>query len=121
MATSRLAIDDAYLAKADAPKFADAFARIELHYFVNGGFLPEGHLLQKAQIDKIRSIPTTIVQGRYDVVCPITTAWELHKVFPEAKFVCRTFFCARGAQDADAPLFADCHPRRWTLCDRGRN
>ena len=38
-------------------------------------------------MDKIRHIPTTIVQGRYDVVCPFKTAWELHKRFPEAKFV----------------------------------
>ncbi|GAA5821210.1 hypothetical protein JCM11251_004514 [Rhodosporidiobolus azoricus] len=87
MATSRLSTDPEYLKKADEPGFADAFARIEAHYFVNGGFMPEGALLAKENIDKIRHIPTTIVQGRYDVVCPFKTAWDLHKVFPEAKFV----------------------------------
>ncbi|GAA5979531.1 hypothetical protein JCM11641_005424 [Rhodosporidiobolus odoratus] len=87
MATSRLNVNEDYLKKADEPGFADAFARIEAHYFVNGGFMPEGELLKKENIDKIRNIPTVIVQGRYDAVCPFKTAWDLHKVFPEAKFV----------------------------------
>lgn len=63
------------------------FARIESHYFVNGGFIEEGSLTKRENIDKIRHIPTVIVQGRYDVVCPMKTAWDLHKVFPEAEFV----------------------------------
>lgn len=46
----------------------------------------DGQLLSVSQIDKIRHIPAVIVQGRYDVVCPATTAWELHKVWPEAEF-----------------------------------
>ncbi|GAA5891301.1 hypothetical protein JCM6882_004650 [Rhodosporidiobolus microsporus] len=87
MATSRLQTDPDYLKKADEPGFADAFARIEAHYFVNAGFMPDGALLAKENIDRIRHIPTTIVQGRYDVVCPFKTAWDLHKAFPEAKFV----------------------------------
>ncbi|MEJ4112672.1 prolyl aminopeptidase [Corynebacterium kroppenstedtii] len=65
--------------------FALAFARIENHYFVNGGFMKEGQLLR--DVDKIRHIPAIIVQGRYDVVCPPITAWQLHKAWPEAKFV----------------------------------
>ncbi|BGP14413.1 hypothetical protein JCM10213v2_002361 [Rhodosporidiobolus nylandii] len=87
MATSRLYVSEDYLKRADDAGFADAFARIEAHYFVNGGFLPDGELLKRENVDKIRQIPTVIVQGRYDMVCPATTAWELHKVFPEAKFV----------------------------------
>ncbi|GAA5898837.1 uncharacterized protein JCM6883_003441 [Sporobolomyces salmoneus] len=87
MATSRIEIDEEYLKRADEPGFADAFARIECHYFINAGFFPQdGYLLLPSQIDKIRHIPTTIIQGRYDVVCPAKTAWDLHKVFPEAKF-----------------------------------
>lgn len=82
MATSRLVVDPEYIARAKEPHFADAFARIESHYFVNGGFMEEGSLLEKKNIDKIRNIPTTIIQGRYDMVCPMTTSWELHKVFP---------------------------------------
>ena len=56
MATSRLAVDPKYIAKADEPGFADAFARIESHYFVNEGFMPQGELLKKENIDKIRHV-----------------------------------------------------------------
>jgi len=66
--------------------FADAFARIECHYFVNKGFFErEDQLL--LNVDKIRHIPAVIVQGRYDVVCPMVSAWELHKVWSEAEFI----------------------------------
>ncbi len=68
------------------PHFALAFARIENHYFVNGGFFEtENQILDN--IDKIRHIPTVIVQGRYDVVCPMETAFELSQKFPEAEFI----------------------------------
>ncbi|KDO31662.1 proline iminopeptidase [Saprolegnia parasitica CBS 223.65] len=66
-------------------RFAEAFARIENHYFVNKGFLPTPNFLID-NVYKIRHIPTVIVQGRYDVVCPMETAWEFHKAFPEAEF-----------------------------------
>jgi proline iminopeptidase len=63
--------------------FAIAFARIECHYFVHGGFFErDNHIL--SNIDCIRRIPATIVQGRYDVVTPMKTAWELSKAWPEA-------------------------------------
>jgi proline iminopeptidase len=63
--------------------FALAVARIECHYFVNRGFLrSEAQLLE--DVARIRHIPGTIVQGRYDVVCPATTAWDLHRAWPEA-------------------------------------
>jgi proline iminopeptidase len=65
-------------------EFALAFALIENHYFVNKGFLEyENQLLDN--LDKIRHIPTVIVQGRYDVVCPPTTAYELHSRWPETE------------------------------------
>jgi proline iminopeptidase len=65
--------------------FAEAFARIECHYFINKGFIdPEDKLL--LNIDRIRKIPAVIVQGRYDVVCPMMSAWELHRAWPEAEF-----------------------------------
>jgi len=65
--------------------FALAVARIECHYFVNRGFLrSETQLLD--DVDRIRHIPTTIVQGRYDMVCPAASAWDLHRVWPEADF-----------------------------------
>ena len=64
---------------------AYALARIETHYFVNKLFMEEGALLKG--IDKIRDLPGIIIQGRYDMVCPITTANALHKAWPEAEYV----------------------------------
>ena len=69
------------------PRFALAFALIENHYFVNKGFLDHENQLIESGIDIIRNIPTTIVQGRYDIVCPMTTAWELSKNWPEANLI----------------------------------
>ncbi|PPR03315.1 hypothetical protein CVT26_007789 [Gymnopilus dilepis] len=83
MWTSKLYVDPAQVAHADDDKFANAFARIENHYFVNSGFMRDGQLLEVQEIDKIRHIPTIVVQGRYDVVCPATTAYALKKVWPE--------------------------------------
>ena len=65
--------------------FANAFARIECHYFVNGGFFEVDDQLLR-DIDRIRHIPATIVQGRYDVVTPMKSAWDLHRAWPEAAF-----------------------------------
>lgn len=81
--TSFLFQDLAHIASVGGDEFADAFARIECHYFVHGGFFRcEDQLLQ--DIDKIRHIPAVIVQGRYDVVCPLRSAWDLHRAWPEA-------------------------------------
>lgn len=60
-------------------------ARIEAHYFINSIFLPPNSLLEN--LERIRKIPAVIVQGRYDVVCPITTAHELHQAWPEAEYI----------------------------------
>lgn len=65
---------------------AVALARIEAHYFVNNAFLdPEDRLLRDAP--RLCGIPGVIVQGRYDMVCPATSAWELHKAWPESRLV----------------------------------
>ena len=72
------------------PKFALAFALIENHYFINKGFLSHEQQLIDG-IDIIRNIPATIIQGRYDVCTPLTTAWELHKNWPEAKLIITPF------------------------------
>ncbi|WP_374658290.1 prolyl aminopeptidase [Phenylobacterium sp.] len=65
--------------------FAIAFARIECHFFVNGGFFKEdGWILNN--IDKLRGIPGWIVQGRFDVVTPMESAWRLKNAWPEANF-----------------------------------
>ncbi len=60
-------------------------ARIEAHYFINGSFLREGQLLD--DVARLRAIPTTIVQGRYDMVCPIVSADDLTRAWPEAQYV----------------------------------
>lgn len=60
------------------------FARLECHYFMNGGFFREdGFLLKEKEIAKIRHIRTLIIQGRWDMVCPRKTAFDLAKVFGE--------------------------------------
>jgi proline iminopeptidase len=72
--------------KHGSTHYSLAFSRIENHYFTNKAFFPrDGYLLEKQNIDKIRHIPTVIVQGRYDVVCPIMTAYDLKQAFPEAE------------------------------------
>jgi proline iminopeptidase len=83
--TSKLIQSDDYLHHFGEPAVAEAFARIECHYFINGGFFDTDEWLLD-NVNKIRHIPTVIVQGRYDVVCPIISAWDLHRNFPEADF-----------------------------------
>ena len=85
MATSRMFPDPDYLEKAEDLDFAVAFARIECHYFINGIFVEDGHILNNC--DKIVNIPTTIIQGRYDMVCPTKSAWELHKALQNSNLV----------------------------------
>lgn len=68
---------------ADPDRFALAFAGIENHYFANGGFIDEGQLLRDAHL--LSDIPGVIVQGRYDVVCPARSAWDLHRAWPTAE------------------------------------
>jgi proline iminopeptidase len=84
-ATSFLQIDEANVAKWGQPEFAVAVARIECHYFVNHGFMRREDQLLRG-VRHIRHIPAVIVQGRYDVVCPMQTAWDLHCRWPEAEF-----------------------------------
>jgi proline iminopeptidase len=78
--------DPKLVAKTEAPRFAEAFARIECHYFVNHGFFEvDGQLLRDAH--RLANIPGVIVQGRYDVVCPAKSAWELHRAWPGSELV----------------------------------
>jgi len=84
-ATSFLRPDESQIAQWGQEEFAVAVARIECHYFVNRGFMRREDQLLRG-VDRIRHIPSVIVQGRYDVVCPIRTAWDLHKRWPEADF-----------------------------------
>ncbi|ATF19994.1 prolyl aminopeptidase [Phaeobacter gallaeciensis] len=64
--------------------YARAFARLENHYFINGGFLDyDGQIF--ANMSRISHIPGIIVQGRYDMICPPTSAWRLKELWPNAE------------------------------------
>lgn len=65
--------------------FATAFARIENHYFVNAGWFADEQLIRDA--GRVADIPGVLVQGRYDVVTPATTAWELSMAWPQAELI----------------------------------
>lgn len=84
--TSKLIPDPTLMERFGEDEFAAAFARIECHYFINGGFFSHDRYLLD-NMAPLRSLPGVIVQGRYDMVCPPETAWELHRAWPEAKFV----------------------------------
>ena len=83
--TSKLFQSEESLHAFKDEKVAEAFARIECHYFTNCGFFDTDEWLLE-NVEKIRHIPAVIVQGRYDVVCPMVSAWELHRALPEADF-----------------------------------
>lgn len=84
--TSKLLPDPAFTAEYEQDETALTFARVEAHYFVNDGFFEvDGQLLRDA--GKIRHIPGVIVQGRYDVVCPMANAWALYKAWPESELI----------------------------------
>lgn len=84
MATSKLFVNKENVEKCEDDEFAEAFARIETHYFVNGGFFKkENQLLDDC--DKIKDIPTIIVHGRYDMVCPLKSGWDLSKKLNNVK------------------------------------
>ena len=85
-ATSKLLPDAAFTGHYEEDEFALAFARIEAHYFHNRGFFEVDDQLLR-DVGRIRHIPAVIVQGRYDVVCPIFSAWALHRAWPEADFI----------------------------------
>lgn len=82
-ATSRLFVDPKSIEDFDEPTLALQFARIECHYFINDSFFKTPNFLIE-NISKIQHIPTSIIQGRYDVVCPMRSAWDLHKAWPKS-------------------------------------
>ena len=85
-ATSKLVPDSALVSQMAEDATALAMARIECHFFVNRGWLDSEDQLLRG-VPAIRHIPAVIVQGRYDVVCPLESAWALHAAWPEADFV----------------------------------
>ena len=83
--TIRLRTDEAMVDNFGDAHFAEAFARIECHYFIHRAFFSSDNQLIEG-VDKIRHIPSVIVHGRYDMACPLDNAWDLHRAWPEAEF-----------------------------------
>lgn len=81
--TITLLHDESKVESFTESEYATAFARIENHYFMHGGWMRDGQLIQDAA--KLSGIPGVIVQGRYDACTPVMTAWDLHKAWPEAE------------------------------------
>jgi proline iminopeptidase len=84
-ATLKLIFDPNQYLQFTQDDHADAVARIECHYFVNQCFFKTDNWLIE-QIGVLKNIPAVIVQGRYDIICPMESAWELHKAWPQAEF-----------------------------------
>ena len=85
LSTSHLIKQNFDLGTGKANSFSDAFARIECHYFVNNIFLDDNFILKN--IKAIESIPVIIIQGRYDVVCPVRSAWDLNKNLKNSELI----------------------------------
>lgn len=83
-ATSNLEFSQEHVDAFADPDYALAFARIENHYFVHAGWLAEGQLIAEAH--RLRGIPGVIVQGSYDLPCPVVTADDLHRAWPQADY-----------------------------------
>jgi proline iminopeptidase len=130
--TSYLQASPVSVERAGEDEFSLAFSRIECHYFVNRGFFaPESQLLD--DVGKIRHIPGVIVQGRYDVVCPMESAWDLHRAWPEADLrvvpdsghsafepgIVHELVCATDRFAAEAPFPRGSEPPHATLRSNG--
>jgi proline iminopeptidase len=83
-AVSKLIPDPKMIQDCGEDQFAEAFARIECHYFINGIWLRNDNQILE-DVHRIRHIPCEIVHGRYDVVCPVENAWDLHRAWPESQ------------------------------------
>lgn len=94
--------DPDHVATLTDPDAALAISRIFTHYCMNGAFLPSGQLLN--DIGRIRHLPAEVVQGRYDTVTPMSTAWQLKKAWPEARFTIVTE--ANHAATPNAPALS---------------
>jgi proline iminopeptidase len=85
--TSKLIIDPKAINDFEDPHLSLAFARIECHYFINQAFMPADDWLLQQSEKHLADVPTTIIQGRYDVVCPAETSWELKEALPHCKYI----------------------------------
>lgn len=100
MATSYLRMNREAIDNMDEPEKALPFARIEAHYFVNNAFFPSDNYILE-NVEKIRHLPVRIIQGRYDMVCPARSAWDLHRAWPNSKL---TFVDDAGHSASEAGI-----------------
>lgn len=84
-ATLKLIFDPEIFLQFTEDSHADAIARLECHYFINNCFFKTDNWLIE-NVGALRKIPAVIIQGRYDIICPMLSAWELHRAWPEAEF-----------------------------------
>ncbi|KAH8652033.1 proline iminopeptidase [Xylariales sp. PMI_506] len=80
-----LEVDPNSFSRLDDEAWSLTHARLEAHFYVHGAWLEEGQLIKKENIDRIRHIPASLIQGRYDICCASRTAWDLHKAWPESR------------------------------------
>ena len=85
LSISRLLQNPVSIAKSQDAHFCLPFARLEAHYLSQGCFLKPNQLIEDCF--KIKHIPTSIIQGRYDMVCPVQSAWDLYKALPDSKWI----------------------------------
>ncbi|OBT58137.1 hypothetical protein VE04_01115 [Pseudogymnoascus sp. 24MN13] len=85
MSIGTIEVNQASLENINDDNWSLSHALLECHYFINGAWLEDGHILKKSNLDKIRHIPMTIIQGRYDIICPPQTAYDLHQGLPESR------------------------------------
>ncbi len=78
--TANLRTSEGLVEHFGSPRVALALARIECHYFVSQAFLRPSQLLEDAK--KLAGIPGVLVHGRYDMICPLENAWQLHRAWP---------------------------------------
>ena len=83
--TSKLIPDQNLIDHMGEAHTARSLARIECHYFMNNAFFKTDNYLIE-NVGRIRNLPAVIVQGRYDMVCPMMSAWDLHRAWPEAEY-----------------------------------
>ncbi|KAH8689679.1 proline iminopeptidase [Talaromyces proteolyticus] len=87
MTIGSLTTDEHTFEKLNDEKWLLSHALLEAHYFSHAAWLTDEQILFKQNVDKIRHIPTTLVQGRYDIICAPQTAWELHNAWPESRLI----------------------------------
>nr|HPI39332.1 prolyl aminopeptidase [Pseudobdellovibrionaceae bacterium] len=83
--TSKLIPSASFVEEYEDPQKALPFARIEAHYFINKAFFPTSNYLLNEIQKNLKLTPCRIIHGRYDVVCPVKNAWDLHHVMPQSE------------------------------------